>query len=139
MSIVERKIPTGTTPIHFRFEDDEKFGMLNLCCWKDEIDKIQDNNNKVISNKIIKIHIPIFDNFYRKSYTSQNGFTFRQLVDRIVKASLQAGKYDTKHHPEHYSGPATEHDFIDEYAITSSLTSSDIQKKGNNIFVSFQH
>ncbi len=72
MSVVERKVPNGTKPIHFRFKDDDKFGMLNLCCWKDEINKIKDNNKKVITNKTIKIYIPIFDNFYQKSYTSQS-------------------------------------------------------------------
>jgi len=139
MSVVERKIPSGTKHIHFRFHNNKEFGMLNLCCWKDEINKITDYNKKVIANKKIKIHIPIFDNFYKKTYTSQNGFTFYQLVDRIIKASLQAGKYDTQNHPKHYSGPATEYDFIGEYAITSSSKSSDIQKKGNNIYISFQH
>lgn len=139
MPVVERKIPKGTKCIHFRFKHNQEFGMLNLCCWKDEITNIKDYDKKIIKTKKVFIYIPIFDNFYVKLYTSQNGFTFHQLVDRIVRASLQAGKYDIQTYPEHYFGPATATDFIGEYAITSSLKSSDIQKKGDNIYISFQH
>ena len=137
--LVDRKTPKGLKEIKFNFKNDSKFGMINLCCWHDEINKIENYNKKIINNTKIYIYFPMFDYFYVKEYSSKNGFTFKQLVDKIVKTGLQAGKYDTKHNPEHYFGPATEEDFIGEYAITWSERSSDIQIKGNKIFISVQH
>lgn len=111
--------------------------MLNMCCWKDEIYKIKDYNKKILSNKIITIHIPMFENFYAKSYKSQNGFTFAQLIDRIHKASIQAATFYIQDHEEYHSTSPAE--FMGEYAVTSSKNSSDILVKGRNIYVGFQH
>ncbi len=137
--LVDRKIPAGVIPIKFHFIDDSTFGMLNLSCWKDEIDKIDYSNQKIIDHTQIKIHFPMFEYFYVKECSSKDGFTFKQLVEKIVKTGLQVGKYDVEANPEHYIGPASAEDFIGEYAITSSDKRSDINIKDYNVYISVQH
>jgi len=137
--LVKREIPKNTKYIKFHFKNDKTFGMLNLCCWKDEIDEIDNANRTIIDHKKINIYFPMFDYFYVKTYRSNVGFTFRKLVDTIIKAGLQTGKYDTRYNPQHYFRPATAEGFIGEFAITSSLDKSDIEIKGNSIYISLQH
>lgn len=139
--IKERKTPKGTKYIKFNFKDDPKFGMINLGThvWKKDIDKIENINEKIIDDNIINIYFPIFDHFYMKTYESKNGYTFKKLFSKIMKTGIEAGKYDTKHNPDHYAVPATYEDFVGEYAITSNDKESDIEIKNNNIYISLQH
>ena len=139
-SLVNRKIPKGVKPIRFHFKDDLNFGMLNLCCWKDEINNIKNYNRKVINNSKIKIYYPITSNyFYIKEYSSTNGFTFKQLIDRIVKAGIQAGRYYIKINPEYYPKNMTNMDFIGEYSIASSNKNENIYIKGNKVYINLEH
>ncbi len=143
-----RKVPKNVKPIKFNFKDDPTFGMINLCCWEDEIDKIETKlyNQKII-NTTIKIHFPIFghppiiDHFYVKEYSSKNGFTFKELVEKIVKAGLQTGKYYSAIE-KIFQGEAKKYDsavdFISEYSIASNERFSDINIKGNNVYISLQ-
>ena len=84
-SLVTRKIPKGVKPIHFHFESDPEFGMLNLCCWENEIDKIENFNKKIINNNEIRIHFPMFEYFYVEKYSLKKGFNFRQLLIELLE------------------------------------------------------
>ena len=76
MSVVKRKIPKGTKPIIFLLNDNPRFGMINLCwrCW--DKDMINITPTKRINNTRIKIHFPVFQDFFVKEYQSSRGFTF---------------------------------------------------------------
>ena len=137
--LTERKIPIGTKPIKFHFKNNPKFGMLNMCCWKNEINQIEDPHKKIINRTKIHVYFPMFEYFYVKTYESKSGFTFKQLFDRIVRTGMRAGTFDTENNPDHYVGPATAEDFIGEYAITSNNRTSDIKIRGANVYVSIQH
>lgn len=117
-------------PIYFK---GEKFGAIYLCC--PSVHNIANLNVKITDNQVINIHIPVFDYVFTKTYHSSNGFTLRGLIRRIIFASIQAGKYDVKHHPEHYlvSNPSAQ-DFLNDLAITTG----DIKQDGKDFYVSFQ-
>ncbi len=140
MSTVPRKIPHHAKYILFNFKNDKSFGMLNLCCWRDEINKII-NTNKVIKNKKINIYYPIFDKFYVKEYRSNDDFTLSKLMEKIERIGIQAGKYDVQKNPQHYNDPKsmTNIDFIGEYAITSTDKKSNIQIKDDKVYISLEH
>ena len=139
MSVVERKIPKGTEPIIFLLNNNPRFGMINLCCWEEDITNI--TSTKKINNTMIKIHFPVFQDFFVKEYQSGSGFTFRELINMIVKTGLLAGEYAIHNYPEAIFDLTTfqPSDFIGEYAITSTNKESDIEIKGDNIYVSVQH
>ncbi len=123
----------------FSDSDDNRssFGMINLCCWKEEIHKIEHYSKIIINNETINIHFPLFDDFYVKQFSCADGFTFEKLVTSIVQTGLAAGNYDTLYHPEHYNWEEgwTGDDFIGSYAITSGNGKSDIKINGNNVYI----
>ena len=139
MSIIKRKCPRNVEPISFRFNNDENFGMLNLSGWRNEMDRIKNHNHLVITDDTINIHFPMYDNYYVKTYTSSNGFTFKKLVDRIIKAGLATGnyiiKYDNRTLSVENPNPSN---YIMNYAIASSNDGEDIKRLGNNIYISIQ-
>mgnify|MGYP000026415499 CR=1 FL=1 len=79
--------------IKFHLSGFDKWGMLNLYNWRDEISQIREKNQTVIKQKTINIHIPAFEHFFVKSYYSKNGFTFEELIQKIEDASIETSKY----------------------------------------------
>ena len=126
--LVERKVPKNTRNIEFRFKNYE-MGVLNLCCWKEELRQIENANRIVLKCKKINIYFPYFDYFYVKSYSSQSGFTFATLIDRIAKAGIQAGKYYIKYDNPEVRVRVAE-DFIVQYSIVDT-----IEVRGCNVYV----
>jgi|SaaInlStandDraft_7_1057024.scaffolds.fasta_scaffold00586_4 hypothetical protein len=140
--IVNRVEPKNTKPINFISQEYKltNFGLINLCSWQEDLNNIIELNTKIININIINIYFPIFKNYFTKIYKSENGFTFKQLIERIVDCGLYAGKYDIKHYPKHYrSENIIPIDFINEYALVSSENKSDINIKNNCIYISLQH
>lgn len=107
--------------------------MLNLSRWRKEISKIKNPDRVAIRRTKITVHFPLFKYFYVKEYRSGSGFTLRQLVDRIFKIGVQAGKYAEK------TKLTPSQDFVGEYALTSSNRGSDIRILGGRVYVSVQH
>ncbi len=137
--LVARNYPKSAKDIYFEFKNNPDFGMLNLCCWKNEIKKIKDYNKKTLNNKSIKIYYPLFDHFYVKEYHSKNGFTFENIIEKIYQTGIQAAKYNIKMNPHHYEHPISPENSLGEYAITSSKKGSNIKTKDNRIYISLQH
>ena len=135
-SLVPREYPESN--IKFSWIDNPSFGMINLCCWEEDLLKVWNKDELILDDEKIYILFPLYENFFVKEYYCQNGFTLEYLIELIVKTGLEAGEYDTSTNPGNYNGPANKYDFINRFAITSSNTDSDIKVSGNKIFVSVQ-
>lgn len=135
MSVIDRNEPTETHNIEFLYNDGTN-GIIHFNNWKNDIRHIKDYKKKIINNNVLAIHIPIFDNFYRKIFMSEGGFTFKRLIRCIVNACYEAGEYDTKNHPEHYNkiNPEAE-DFVDLFMLFNGSIS---MKDDDEIYVDLE-
>ncbi len=128
--LVPREIPKNITRINFRFKDDPKFGMINICLWKKEHTLIKNYTSVIIKKNTIHVHFPVFEHFYKMKHTSLGGFSLKDLFRVIHLTGVAAGK-TTKY----------DDDFSCAFAITSSNKASDIKYQANtgNVFISTQH
>lgn len=142
INIQERDIPSDAHHILFYLKNTSDFGMINLTSIPSELEKeikrIEDYNSIVITKTEINIHYPYFKKYFIQTYTSQTGFTLRELIEAIVRTGIKSGEYAIQTTPERYAN-VTADDFINSYAITCYNTNSDIRIKGNNVYVLVQH
>ena len=128
--LVPREIPKNITRVNFRFKNDPKFGMINICGWKKEHTLIKNYTSVIIKKNTIHVHFPVFEHFYRMKHTSLGGFSLKDLFRVIHLTGVAAGK-TTKY----------DNDFSCAFAITSSNKGSSIKYQANtgNVFISTQH
>lgn len=116
-----KKYPDNMEPVMFCMNGDPSFGIVNLCCYKDDLVNINNNTRKVVESHILYIHFPLYNNWYTQQYESENGFRFNELIKLIVQTGINSGG-------------------VDRFAITSfpDAKDSDIQLHENNIYISIQ-
>ena len=129
--------------IEFQFKRDPNFGMINLGRLDQDLNKIVDPDRIISAERILKIHFPLGDHYYVKTYTCPSiaGFTLRHLMNLIVQTGPSAFDKDLKENPQNYihAQPLRGMDILSEYAIAWDPKESDIVLTGTNVFVSLQH
>ena len=139
MPIVNREKLEYYSYIYFTNRGETDFGEIPMGDWANGLEEIQEKDNIVIRETNINIHISIPGKYFVQKCYSDNGFTFRKLVKKIVHVGLAAMRYNIFNNPHHYTieNPRPE-DILNLYQIWSYKNSSSITKKGNNIYVSFE-
>lgn len=133
--LYDKVYPRKAKNIKFALKDNNKYGHINLCCWKDDIKKIKYTNKKILRDKKIYIYFPLYDDFYVKEYRSETGFTFRQLINRIHRAGKSAFTYYQNKYPETFFGKVEPLKLMRDLSLTSTNKESDIQIRKNKVYV----
>lgn len=81
------------------------------------IQNLKNNDKIIIKHNEINVTIPLPNSLFIKTFTSNNGFTIKQLIYHIYETLCKAIEYDMKKYPLSYGKKMSVQDIVNNYTL----------------------